>query len=130
MQMKRILYTIKVLFFVAVLLPFSGCKKPESMLKVFVRDSNTTLVGEGASVTIISDGTSNPATSKHTDKVLTNSQGVAIFNLETFFAAQKATSRDGYFDIIATKDEVEGTGSVRVTFQTTSVATVYFTQKN
>ena len=114
----------------SLLLPFSGCKKPESTLKVFVRDSNTTLVGEGASVTIISDGSSSPATTLHTDKVLTNSQGVAIFNLETFFAAQKATSRDGYFDIIATKDEVEGTESVRVTFQTTSVATVYFTQKN
>jgi hypothetical protein len=50
--------------------------------------------------------------------------------LDTFFATQIATSRDGYFDIFVEKDQFSGIGSVRATYKTTQVQTVKFNIAN
>ena len=119
---------VSFLVFLSLAFGFSGCKKPASTLKVFVRDENTKLVTQDpqAEVTIVSDPSSSPATSKFTAKAQTNSAGFATFDLTDFFKVQYPTAREGYFDIIVSRtSEAQGTGNVRVTYQTTSVTTVY-----
>ena len=127
-RMKQLFSLVIIAVLSVSLFSFSGCKKRESMLKVFVRDSANELKGE-ATVKISSDPNSKPATSKYSAKEKTNSSGFVTFNLETFFAAQKATAREGYFIINTELDGIEGDTTVRVTFQTTSVQTVFLNKK-
>jgi hypothetical protein len=127
-RMKQLFSLVIIAVLSVSIFSISGCKKRESMLKVFVRDSANELKGE-ATVKISSDPNSNPETAKHSDIGKTNSSGFVTFNLETFFAAQKATAREGYFIINTELDGIEGDTSVRVTFQTTSVQTVFLNKK-
>ena len=122
--MKEIFKFMYIGLFFCALLLFSGCKKPESLLKIYVRDSNTKLVSD-ARVSIYSDENSTPTTEKHNDKAMTNSSGFVTFDLNSFFVRQSEKSRDGYFYINASKEETEGSEQIRVTYQTTSVQTVY-----
>ena len=122
---RPFLITLLALFF----LNLTSCEKPQSLLKVFVRDASGNLVGD-VEVKIISSNSSDPVTSKHTDKLRTNTSGFCTFNLDTFFATQVATSRDGYFDVFVDKDQFSGIGSVRATYQTTQVQTVKFSIAN
>jgi hypothetical protein len=126
--MKQLLSLVTITVFTVSIFSFSSCKEKESMLKVYVRDNANELKGE-ATVKITSDPNSSPATAKHSDDGQTNSSGFVTFNLTTFFASQKATAREGYFIINTELDGVEGDTSVRVTFQTTSVQTVYLNKK-
>ena len=121
--MKRFLSFSCSFILVLATLFLAGCKAPESTLKVFVRDKDFNLVGD-VKVKIVSSSSSTPSTAKYSEKAQTNSSGYATFNLDTFFKLQIATAREGYFDIIIEKDGIEGSGSVRVTYQTTSVQTV------
>ena len=107
----------------------TSCQKPQSLLKVFVRDVNGKLVGD-AEVQIISSANSDPATAKHSDKALTNTSGFCTFDLNAFFTTQISTSRDGYFDIVVNKDQLTALGTVRATYQTTQVQTVQFSSSN
>ena len=84
----------------------------------------TKLVSD-ARVSIYSDENSTPTTEKHNDKAMTNSSGFVTFDLNSFFVRQSEKSRDGYFYINASKEETEGSEQIRVTYQTTSVQTVY-----
>ncbi len=60
---------------------------------------------------------------------MTNDASFAEFNLDAFFATHRAaygdTVRSGYFKVNVKLDEVEGDTSVRVTYKTTSVQTIY-----
>ena len=107
--MKQLFSLVIIAVLSVFIFSFSGCKKRESMLKVFVRDSANELKGE-AKVKISSDPNSNPATAKHSDMGKTN-------------------SREGHFIINTELGGVEGDTSVRVTFQTTSVQTVFLNKK-
>ena len=117
--------TLLALFF----LNLTSCEKPQSLLKVFVRDASGNLVGD-VEVKIISSNSSDPVTAKHSDKLRTNTSGFCTFNLDTFFATQVATSRDGYFEIFVEKDQFSGIGAVRATYRTTQVQTIKFSSTN
>ena len=121
--MNRLLRPFLLTLLALFVLNLTSCEKPQSLVKVFVRDASGNLVGD-VEVKIISSTNSDPATSKHNDKLRTNTSGFCTFNLDTFFASQITTSRDGYFDIKIDKDNFSGEGSVRATYQTTQVQTV------
>ena len=123
--MNRLLRPFLLTLLALVVLNLTSCEKPQSLVKVFVRDASGNLVGD-VEVKMISSTSSDPATAKHTDKLRTNTSGFCTFNLDTFFATQIATSRDGYFDIVVEKDQFSGLGTVRATYQTTQVQTVKF----
>jgi hypothetical protein len=127
--MNRLLRPFLLTLLAFFVLNLTSCEKPQSLVKVFVRDASGNLVGD-VEVKIISSTNSDPATAKHSDKLRTNTSGFCTFNLDTFFAAQIATSRDGYFDIVVDKDQFSGLGSVRATYQTTQVQTVKFSITN
>jgi hypothetical protein len=127
--MNRLLRPFLLTLLALFILNLTSCEKPQSLVKVFVRDASGNLVGD-VEVKIISSTNSDPATAKHSDKLRTNTSGFCTFNLDTFFAAQIATSRDGYFDIVVDKDQFSGLGSVRATYQTTQVQTVKFSITN
>lgn len=123
--MKRFLRPFLITTLSLFLLNLTSCEKPQSFLKIFVKDQSGNK-SINAQVKIISSTTSNPATSKHSDIGFTNSEGYCTFNLDTFFEAQIATSRDGYFDVVAEKDQFTATGSVRATYQTTQVLVINY----
>jgi hypothetical protein len=127
--MNRLLRPFLLTLLALFVLNLTSCEKPQSLVKVFVRDASGNLVGD-VEVKIISSTNSDPATAKHSDKLRTNTSGFCTFNLDTFFASQIATSRDGYFDIVVDKDQFSGLGTVRATYQTTQVQTVKFSITN
>ena len=127
--MNRLLRPFLLTLLALFVLSLTSCEKPQSLVKVFVRDASGNLVGD-VEVKIISSTNSDPATAKHSDKLRTNTSGFCTFNLDTFFASQIATSRDGYFDIVVDKDQFSGLGTVRATYQTTQVQTVKFSITN
>jgi hypothetical protein len=119
-----------IVFLISVTL-ISGCKDKPSILRVYVRKSDNNLLDKGlySKVVISSDANSNPPTSKHSDAKMTNDASYAEFNLDGFFATHRAaygdTVRSGYFKVNVKLDEVEGDTTVRVTYKTTSVQTIY-----
>ena len=127
--MNRLLRPFLLTLLALFVLNLTSCEKPQSLVKVFVSDASGNLVGD-VEVKIISSTNSDPVTAKHSDKLRTNTSGFCTFNLDTFFASQKATSRDGYFDIVVDKDQFSGLGTVRATYQTTQVQTVKFSITN
>ncbi len=127
--MKRFFNLFLITSISLLMLNLTSCEKPQSLLKVFVRDASNNLVPD-VEVKIISSTSSDPVTSKHSDKLRTNSSGFCTFNLDTFFQSQIATSRDGYFDVVVEKEQFSGIGSVRATYQTTSTVTVKFNPSN
>ena len=127
--MNRLLRPFLLTLLALFVLSLTSCEKPQSLVKVFVRDASGNLVGD-VEVKIISSTNSDPVTAKHSDKLRTNTSGFCTFNLDTFFASQIATSRDGYFDIVIDKDQFSGLGTVRATYQTTQVQTVKFSITN
>jgi hypothetical protein len=127
--MNRLLRPFLLTLLALFVLNLTSCEKPQSLVKVFVRDASGNLVGD-VEVKIISSTNSDPVTAKHSDKLRTNTSGFCTFNLDTFFASQSSTSRDGYFDIVVDKDQFSGLGTVRATYQTTQVQTVKFSITN
>lgn len=122
--MSIALRTLGFVSLTAMLLVLNGCKnKDPSVLKVFVRSSNNELM-PNARVVIIADIYSNPPTPEYVDTVLTNSSGFALFEMDEFFDGLEKGEETGYFDILATKNLSEGTGSIRCRAHITSVQTV------
>ena len=118
--MKTILI---LLFFISWV--FLGCEKPDSILKIYVKDTKGVVIAD-ASVNIVTSVSSSLKMASHTGKDNTDGLGVAVFNLNAFFNEQSSTSRDGYFDVSVTKESMTGAGSkVRATMNTTQVQTIY-----
>ena len=118
--MKTILI---LLFFISWV--FLGCEKPDSILKIYVKDTKGVVIAD-ASVNIVTSVSSSLKMAPHTGKDNTDGLGVAVFNLNAFFNEQSSTSRDGYFDVSVTKESMTGAGSkVRATMNTTQVQTIY-----
>jgi hypothetical protein len=100
-------------------------------LRVYVRKNDNNLLDKGlySKVLISSDANSTPPTSKFSEAKMTNDASFAEFNLDAFFAIHRATYgdtvRSGYFKVNVKLDEIEGDTTVRVTYKTTSVQTIY-----
>lgn len=123
--MKRTMRNLSYISAVAALLVISACKnKDPSVLKVFVRSNNNELM-QNAKVIIIADVNSNPPTPAYVDTINTNSSGFAYFNMDPFFEMLDKGETTGYFDIIAKKDNSQGTGTVRCRAHITAVETVF-----
>jgi hypothetical protein len=131
--MKKILGVFILLSAFSILL---GCKEKPSLLRVYVRKNDNNLLDKGvnAKVLISSDPSSTPPTAKYSDAKMSNDASFAEFNLDGFFATQKATYgdtvREGYFKINVKLDEFEGDTTVRATYKTTSVQTIYLNYTN
>jgi hypothetical protein len=112
-----------LLFFISWI--FLGCEKPDSILKIYVKDTKGVVIAD-ASVNIVTSVSSSLKMASHTGKDNTDGLGVAVFNLNDFFNTQSSTSRDGYFDVSVTKESMTGVASqVRATMNTTQVQTIY-----
>lgn len=126
--MRKFLSVITILLSLVLI---SGCKEKPSVLRVYVRKNDNNLLDKGlyAKVLISSDANSNPPTTKFSDAKMTNDASFAEFNLDAFFATHRAaygdSVRSGYFKVNVKLDDIEGDTSVRVTFKTTSVQTIY-----
>jgi len=126
--MKKIIQLTTLILFLSSII---GCKEEPSLLRVYVRKSDNNLLDKGlyGKVLISSDASSNPPTSKYSDAKMTNDASFAEFNLDPFFATHRAangdTVRSGYFKINVKLDDIEGDTTVRVTYKTTSVQTIY-----
>ncbi len=125
--MKKINPTV---ILILVLFSTFGCKEEPSVLKVFVRDQTGKELNKGSVIVNVANDANYPKTVKFSEKSQTESGShFAVFNLDGFFATQRATYgdtvRDGYLKIYARYLEFESDTSVRVTFKTTSVQTVY-----
>ncbi len=112
-------------------LVIAGCKEKPSLLRVYVRKNDNNLLDKGlyAKVLVSSDANSTPPTTKFSDSKMTNDASFAEFNLDSFFATHIAaygdSIRSGYLKINVKLDEIEGDTTVRVTYKTTSVQTIY-----
>jgi hypothetical protein len=113
---------IKLFFVLCIVL---GCEKPDSILKIYVKDTKGVLISD-ASVNIVSSYSAPVKMAPHLGKDNTDGLGVAVFNLNDFFNEQFSTSRDGYFDVSVTKETMKGEYTqVRATMNTTQVQTIY-----
>jgi hypothetical protein len=111
--------------FLMLSLVFQGCtKKDPSIIKVFVRSSNNTLL-QDAKVVIVADVNSDPPTAAYVDTLMTNSAGFASFDMAAFFGEKPKKGSTGYFDIIARKEGKEGIGRIRCRAYITNVETVF-----
>lgn len=105
----------------------TSCEPKEpAILKVYVRSSTNSLVGN-ARVVVIGDQQSNPPTMDFVDTVYTNSSGFATINMDEYFNKYRNgdLNTTGQFDIIVEDGISSGSGSARCRIHTTSVETVY-----
>jgi len=123
--MNRTLRKWSLAALAVTIIVMSGCRKKDpSILKVFVRSPNNELV-TNAKVVIIADVQSDPPTPAYIDTVLTNTSGFALFEMDEFFDNLGKKETTGYFDILAKKDMLQGSESIRCRAHITSVKTVY-----
>ncbi|MBI2258306.1 MAG: hypothetical protein HYU67_05345 [Flavobacteriia bacterium] len=128
MKRNSIFGFILLSLFMSVLWTTQACKKKTedpSILKVFVRDENRELLPD-AKVIIIGDTKSNPPTIDYVDTMVTDSQGVSEFDLNTFFEQSGKATLSGYFNILVKYGEKIAEGKTRVKRNIVSVETVYF----
>ena len=125
--MNKMIRSIGFLSVIAVLVVLSSCKKDPSVLKVFVRSYNNTLVGN-AKVVIIADVTSDPPTPAYVDTVQTNSSGFAYFDLADFYSKLGKKETTGYFDVIAKEGTKQENGYIRCRAHITNVLTITLPQ--
>ena len=123
--MNKTMRILSLLTLVSLLIISNACKKKDpSVLKVFVRSENNELQAN-ATVVIIADVQSEPATPAYVDTLVTNSSGYAYFEMDPFFDNLDKDVTTGYFDILARKGADEGTGYIRARAHITNVKTVY-----
>lgn len=123
--MNKMFFRVGLLAMVAIFFAMSACenKKP-SILKVYVRSSNNELLS-GAKVVVIGDVNSDPATKEYVDTVQSNNAGFAEINMQPYYdMLGKKEDPIGYFDVIAKKDNKEGSGYIRCRGHITNVLTV------
>lgn len=93
-------------------------------MKVYVRSSNNELLS-GAKVIVIGDVSSDPPTKEYVDTVQSNNAGFAEINMQPYYD-MLGDKEDpiGYFDVVAKKDNKEGSGKIRCRGHITNVLTV------
>ena len=110
----------------ALNLLLSSCESKEpSVLKVFVRDENNDLLPK-AKVIIIADTKSSPATMDYVDTLFSDAQGIALFNMDSFYEASGKKVHSGYFDVLVKYLNKQATGYVRTKEHITTVQTIRF----
>ncbi len=123
--MNKMMFRVGLLALLSVFFTLSACKnKKPSTLKVYVRSSNNELLS-GAQVVVIGDVNSDPATKEYVDTVQSNSAGFAEINMQPYYdMLGKKEDPIGYFNVIAKKDNKEGSGYIRCRGYITNVLTV------
>jgi hypothetical protein len=75
---------VYILLFSLLILSFSSCQEDApSLVKIYIRNAAGNIMSE-VDVRLIADQVNSPAFS---DEALTNQSGYALFNLDTYFAA-------------------------------------------
>ena len=95
-------------FLMVGVLVLSSCKeKDPSVGKVFVRNYNNQLISD-ATVVIVGDKDSDPATPSYTDTLTTNASGFAAFDLSALFDTyDKDAEKIAYFDVLVKYEDKE-----------------------
>ena len=95
-------------FLMVGVLVLSSCQEEEpSVGKVFVRNYNNQLISD-ATVVIVGDKDSDPATPSYTDTLTTNASGFAAFDLSAFFETYaKDQEKIAYFDVLVKYEDKE-----------------------
>ena len=120
--------TLSLLLLFSALIITSCKNKDDSIAKIFVRNSNSQLIN-GASVVIIADVNSDPATPAYVDTLTTNESGFASFDLERLFDKYgKKDDKVAYFDIIVKFDDKQAIGEIKARANITAVETVSLPQ--
>lgn len=127
--MKKLVSLFAVMMMGIIL--FSSCgEKDPSVAKVFVRNYNGQLISD-ATVILVGDKDSEPATLSFTDTLTTNASGFASFDLSSHFEEYtKDQEKVGYFDVLV-KYENEETWSedqLKARAHITSTLTVHLPQ--
>lgn len=127
--MKKLVSLFAVMMMGIVL--FSSCgEKDPSVAKVFVRNYNSQLISD-ATVVLVGDKDSEPATPSFTDTLTTNASGFAAFDLSTHFEQYtKDQEKIGYFDVLVKYENKEtwSEEQIKARAHITSVITVYLPQ--
>lgn len=106
MNMKKLVNLFSFLMMGALI--FSSCKEEDpSVGKVFVRNANNQLISD-ATVVIVGDIDSSPATPYYVDTLTTNASGFAAFDLSTLFEQyDKKADKIAYFDVLVKYEDKE-----------------------
>lgn len=124
MKMKRYLYLFS---FIAVgltmALTFGSCrKKGDTIAKITVRDTANALV-PGAQVILYGTSTETPIKPVvRRDTVISGADGVAVFNYNEVY--QLGQAGVAVLDIVARKDDLFGTGMIKIEEEKVNEATV------
>ncbi|MDX1444800.1 hypothetical protein [Lishizhenia sp.] len=129
--MKK-LVSLFAFLMVGVLLLSSCQEKDPSVGKVFVRNYNNQLISD-ATVIIVGDKDSDPATPSYTDTLTTNASGFAAFDLSSLFERyDKEAEKVAYFDVLVKyedkevwSDESQNQKQLKARQHITQVITVY-----
>lgn len=123
--MKRhILITASLTLFLASIVVFGSCrKKADTIARITVRDTASMLV-PNAQVILYGTSTTEPIQPVvRRDTAFTNSSGVAIFNYNDIY--QLGQAGFAVLDIIVTKNDMSGSGIIKVEEEVENTTTVF-----
>lgn len=123
--MKRhIIITASVTLFLASIAVFSSCRtKGDTIARITVRDTASMLV-PNARVILYGTSTTEPIQPVvRRDTAFTNSSGVAIFNYNDIY--QLGQAGFAVLDIIVTKNDLSGSGIIKVEEEKENTQTVF-----
>jgi hypothetical protein len=121
---KHILITTSLTLFLASLVVFSSCRtKGDTIARITVRDTASMLV-PNARVILYGTSTTDPIQPVvRRDTAFTNSSGVAVFNYNDIY--QLGQAGFAVLDIIVRKDNMTGSGIIKVEEEKENTQTVF-----
>lgn len=121
---KHIFITASLTLFLSSIVVFSSCRtKGDTIARITVRDTANMLV-PNARVILYGTSTTDPIQPVvRRDTAFTNSSGVAIFNYNDIY--QLGQAGFAVLDIIATKNDLSGSGIIKVEEEKENTQTVF-----
>jgi hypothetical protein len=121
---KHILITTSLTLFLVSLVVFSSCRtKGDTIARITVRDNANMLV-PNARVILFGSSTTDPIQPVvRRDTAFTNSTGVAVFNYNDIY--QLGQAGFAVLDIIVSKDNMTGSGIIKVEEEKENTQTVF-----
>ena len=121
---KHILITTSLTLFLVSLVVFSSCRtKGDTIARITVRD-NANLLVPNARVILFGSSTTDPIQPVvRRDTAFTNSTGVAVFNYNDIY--QLGQAGFAVLDIIVSKDNMTGSGIIKVEEEKENTQTVF-----
>jgi len=121
---KHIFITTSLTLFLASIVVFSSCRtKADTIARITVRDTANMLVPD-ARVILFGTSTTSPIQPVvRRDTAFTNSSGVAVFNYNDIY--QLGQAGFAVLDIIVTKNDLSGSGIVKVEEEVENTQTVF-----